>query len=163
MILKSIKLNNIRSYLNQKIDFPTGSLLLSGDIGFMDEHGFVEIRDRKKSLVKVSGHSVFPKEVEELMGNHEMIDEVAVAGLPDPMTGESVKAWVTLKEGFKADRDITADQLKQWCLENMAKWKTPKYIEFVKTLPVSMTGKVQRRALQEKDLDRLEKGRDIKG
>ena len=137
--------------------------LLTGDIGFMDEHGFVEIRDRKKSLVKVSGHSVFPKEVEELMGNHEMIDEVAVAGLPDEMTGESVKAWVTLKEGFKADRDITADQLKQWCLENMAKWKTPKYIEFVKTLPVSMTGKVQRRALQEKDLDRLEKGRDIKG
>jgi long-chain acyl-CoA synthetase len=137
--------------------------LLSGDIGFMDEHGFVEIRDRKKSLIKVSGHSVFPKEVEELMGHHEMVDEVAVAGLPDETTGESVKAWVTLKEGYKADRDITADQLKEWCLENMAKWKSPKYIEFVRSLPVSMTGKVQRRALQEKDLDRIEKGRNIKG
>jgi len=137
--------------------------LLTGDIGFMDEHGFVEIRDRKKSLIKVSGHSVFPKEVEELMGHHEMVDEVAVAGLPDEMTGESVKAWVTLKEGFKADRDITAEQLKEWCLENMAKWKSPKYIEFVRSLPVSMTGKVQRRALQEKDLERIEKGRDIKG
>jgi len=57
--------------------------LLTGDIGFMDEHGFCEIRDRKKSLIKVSGHSVFPKEVEDLMGHHEMIDEVAVAGLPD--------------------------------------------------------------------------------
>ncbi|MHA1845133.1 MAG: AMP-binding protein [Promethearchaeota archaeon] len=137
--------------------------LLTGDIGFMDEHGFIEIRDRKKSLIKVSGHSVFPKEVEELMGHHEMVDEVAVAGLPDEMTGEAVKAWVTLKKGYKAGKDITAEQLKEWCLNNMAKWKTPKYIEFVRKLPVSMTGKVQRRELQEKDLEKLKKGKQIKG
>ncbi|MFX1316692.1 MAG: AMP-binding protein [Promethearchaeota archaeon] len=137
--------------------------LLTGDIGFMDEHGFVEIRDRKKSLIKVSGHSVFPKEVEELMGDHEMMDEVAVAGLPDEMTGEAVKAWVTLKKGYKEGRDITGDQLKEWCLNNMAKWKSPKYIEFVRKMPVSMTGKVQRRELQEKDLDKLESGKSIKG
>ncbi|MFX1303964.1 MAG: AMP-binding protein [Promethearchaeota archaeon] len=137
--------------------------LLTGDIGFMDEHGFVEIRDRKKSLIKVSGHSVFPKEVEQLMGNHEMVDEVAVAGLPDEMTGEAVKAWVILKKGFKADRDITSDQLKEWCLNNMAKWKSPKYIEFARKLPVSMTGKVQRRELQEKDLAKLKDGKPIKG
>ena len=137
--------------------------LLSGDIGFMDEHGFVEIRDRKKSLIKVSGHSVFPKEVEDLMGHHEMVDEVAVAGLPDEKSGESVKAWVTLKKGFKADKDITSDQLKEWCLENMAKWKAPRLIEFVRKMPVSMTGKVQRRQLQEKDKDKMEKGKAIKG
>ncbi|TKJ22069.1 MAG: hypothetical protein CEE43_07585 [Promethearchaeota archaeon Loki_b32] len=137
--------------------------LLTGDIGFMDEHGWVEIRDRKKSLIKVSGHSVFPKEVEELMGHHEKIDEVAVAGLPDEMTGEAVKAWVTLKKGFKADRDITSEQLKEWARENMAKWKSPKYIEFVRKMPVSMTGKVQRRELQEKDFTKLEQGKSIKG
>jgi long-chain acyl-CoA synthetase len=137
--------------------------LLTGDIGFMDEHGWVEIRDRKKSLIKVSGHSVFPKEVEELMGNHEMIDEVAVAGIPDEHTGEAVKAWVTLKKGFKADRDITNDSLKEWCMQNMAKWKSPKYIEFIRNMPVSMTGKVQRRELQEKDFEKLEKGKEIKG
>jgi len=137
--------------------------LLTGDIGFMDEHGFCEIRDRKKSLIKVSGHSVFPKEVEELMGNHPMVDEVAIAGLPDEHRGEVAKAWVTLKEGYKDGKDITSEQLKEWCYENMAKWKTPMYIEFVKSLPVSMTGKVQRRALQEKDLSRIEKGRNIKG
>jgi len=137
--------------------------LLSGDIGFMDEHGFCEIRDRKKSLIKVSGHSVFPKEVEELMGNHEAIDEVAVAGLPDEKTGEKVKAWVTLKKGFKVGKNIEVDDIKAWCLENMAKWKSPVLIEVVRSLPVSMTGKVQRRELQEKDLDRLEKGREIKG
>ena len=137
--------------------------LLTGDIGFMDEHGYCEIRDRKKSLIKVSGHSVFPKEVEELMGHHEMISEVAVAGLPDEMMGEAVKAWVVLKKEFKPKKDITSDQLKQWCLENMAKWKSPKYVEFVKKMPVSMTGKVQRRTLQEKDIEKLEKGREIKG
>ena len=137
--------------------------LLTGDIGFMDEHGWIEIRDRKKSLIKVSGHSVFPKEVEELLGHHEMVDEVAVAGLPDEMTGELVKAWVTLKKGYKADRDITSEQLKEWCLNNMAKWKSPKYIEFVRKMPVSMTGKVQRRELQEKDVDKLESGKTIKG
>ncbi len=137
--------------------------LLTGDIGFMDEHGFCEIRDRKKSLIKVSGHSVFPKEVEELMGHHPMVDESAVAGLPDVVTGESVKAWVTLKKGFKDGKDIDAETLKKWCQENMAKWKSPKYIEFVRKLPVSMTGKVQRLALQNKDLDKLDKGKSIKG
>ena len=137
--------------------------LLTGDIGFMDEDGFVEIRDRKKSLIKVSGHSVFPKEVEELMGEHEMIDEVAVASIPDEKSGEAVKAWVTLKKGFKAPKDIDSDILKKWCVENMAKWKSPRYIEFVRKLPVSMTGKVQRRELQEKDLDKLKKGKEIKG
>ena len=137
--------------------------LLTGDIGFMDEHGWVEIRDRKKSLIKVSGHSVFPKEVEELLGIHEMVDEVAVAGIPDEMTGEAVKAWVTLKKGIKADRDITSEQLKEWARENMAKWKSPKYIEFVRKMPVSATGKVQRRELQEKDLSKIEEGKTIKG
>ncbi|TFG19759.1 MAG: hypothetical protein EU529_15885 [Promethearchaeota archaeon] len=137
--------------------------LLTGDIGFMDEEGYCEIRDRKKSLIKVSGHSVYPKEVEELMGNHEMVDEAAVAGIPDEMTGEAVKAWVTLKKEYKADKDIDAETLKKWCQENMAKWKSPSYIEFVKRLPINLVGKVQRRVLQEKDLEKLEKGKKIKG
>ncbi|MFX1287360.1 MAG: AMP-binding protein [Promethearchaeota archaeon] len=137
--------------------------LLTGDIGFMDEHGWVEIRDRKKSLIKVSGHSVFPKEVEELMGNHPVIDEVAVAGLPDDQTGEKVKAWITLKQGYKVGKNIEIEDIKKWCLENMAKWKSPQLIEVVRSLPVSMTGKVQRRELQEKDLEKLEKGKEIKG
>ncbi len=137
--------------------------LLTGDIGFMDEHGFCEIRDRKKSLIKVSGHSVFPKEVEELMAHFDMIDEVAVAGIPDESSGEAVKAWVTLKKGLKAGKDIDSETLKEWCRNNMAKWKSPKYIEFVRKMPVSMTGKVQRRELQEKDFAKLEKGKEIKG
>jgi long-chain acyl-CoA synthetase len=111
----------------------------------------------------VSGHSVFPKEVEDYLGQHPAIDEAAVAGLPDENTGEKVKAWITLKPGLKIDRDITIDEIKQWCLENMAKWKSPVLIEVVRNLPVSMTGKVQRRELQEKDISKLESGKSIKG
>ncbi|MCJ7650664.1 MAG: long-chain fatty acid--CoA ligase, partial [Candidatus Lokiarchaeota archaeon] len=81
----------------------------------------------------------------------------------DESTGEAVKAWVTLKKGFKADKDIDSETLKKWCIENMTKWKSPRYIEFVRKLPVSMTGKVQRRELQEKDFDKLKKGKEIKG
>jgi len=137
--------------------------LLTGDIGFMDEHGFCEIRDRKKSLIKVSGHSVFPKEVEDLMGHHPMIDEVAVAGLPDETTGEKVKAWITLKKGYKVGKNVEIEDIKKWCMENMAKWKSPRLIEVVRKLPVSMTGKVQRRQLQEKDITKMESGKEIKG
>ena len=137
--------------------------LLTGDIGFMDEHGFAEIRDRKKSLIKVSGHSVFPKEVEDLMGHHPMIDEVAVAGLPDESSGEKVKAWITLKKGYKVGKNVEIEDIKKWCMENMAKWKSPRLIEVVRKLPVSMTGKVQRRQLQEKDIGKMESGKEIKG
>jgi long-chain acyl-CoA synthetase len=137
--------------------------LLTGDIGFMDEHGFCEIRDRKKSLIKVSGHSVYPKEVEELMGNHPAIDQVAVAGLPDESSGEKVKAWIVLKKGYKVGKNIEIDDIKKWCMENMAKWKSPRLIEVARKLPVSITGKVQRRQLQEKDIAKMESGKQIKG
>jgi acyl-CoA synthetase (AMP-forming)/AMP-acid ligase II len=137
--------------------------LLTGDIGFMDEHGFCEIRDRKKSLIKVSGHSVYPKEVEDLMGHHPAIDQVAVAGLPDESSGEKVKAWVVLKKGFKVGKNIEIEDIKKWCLENMAKWKSPRLIEVARKLPVSITGKVQRRTLQEKDISKMESGKEIKG
>ena len=137
--------------------------LLTGDIGFMDEHGFLEIRDRKKSLIKVAGHSVFPKEVEQLMGHHPMVNSVAVAGIPDVKRGEAVKAWVTIKSEYKEGTDITSEQLKKWCEEKMARWKCPHYIEFIAELPVSTTGKVLRRQLQEEDIAKMKEGNLIKG
>jgi long-chain acyl-CoA synthetase len=137
--------------------------LLTGDIGFLDEHGFLELRDRKKSLIKVAGHSVFPKEVEQIMGNHPMIDEVAVAGLPDKKRGEAVKAWVSIKPEYKEGTDITVESLNKWCVENLTRWKCPTYIEFIKELPMTTTGKVLKRELQEKDMDTLKKGKEIKG
>jgi long-chain acyl-CoA synthetase len=123
--------------------------LLTGDIGFMDEHGRIQIRDRKKQLIKMSGHSVFPKEVESLIGEHPKVLEVAVAGLPDPKTGEAVKAWVALRPEAKGS--ITPDELLAWSKENMTKWKSPKYIEIIDEVPKSNIGKIMRRTLQEAD------------
>jgi long-chain acyl-CoA synthetase len=106
---------------------------------------------------------VYPKEVEELMGNHPAIDQVAVAGLPDESSGEKVKAWIVLKKGYKVGKNIEIDDIKKWCMENMAKWKSPRLIEVARKLPVSITGKVQRRQLQEKDIAKMESGKEIKG
>ena len=129
--------------------------LLTGDIGFMDKYGRIAIRDRKKQLIKMAGHSVFPKEVESLIGGHDKVLECAVAGLPDAKTGEAVKAWVTLRP--EAVGTITADDLKAWAVENMTKWKTPKYLEIVDEIPKSIVGKIMRRTLQEADPIYVEK------
>ena len=123
--------------------------LLTGDIGFMDENGRIAIRDRKKQLIKMAGHSVFPKEVESLLGSHEKVLEAAVAGIPDEKTGEAVKAWVALKP--EAIGTITADEIKDWALENMTRWKCPKYLDIIDELPKTNVGKVMRRTLQEAD------------
>jgi long-chain acyl-CoA synthetase len=123
--------------------------LLTGDIGYMDEHGRIKIRDRKKQLIKMAGHSVFPKEVENLIGTHPKVLEVAVAGLPDAKTGEAVKAWVVLKPEDKGT--ITAEELRAWSLENITRWKAPKYVELIEEIPKSMVGKAMRRTLQEAD------------
>jgi len=123
--------------------------LLTGDIGYMDEHGRIKIRDRKKQLIKMAGHSVFPAEVETLIGNHPKVLEVAVAGLPDKKTGEAVKAWVSLKPEHIGK--ITEEELHAWCLENITHWKAPKYLEIIDQIPKNIIGKVQRRFLQEND------------
>ena len=120
---------------------------LTGDIGYMDEKGQITIRDRKKQMIKYKGYSVFPKEVEDLVGSHPDVIEVAVAGLPDPETGEMVKAWVQLKEGSK----INEDALISWCKDNITHYKCPKRIEIIEEIPKSMVGKVQRRQLQIND------------
>ncbi|MFX1320232.1 MAG: AMP-binding protein [Promethearchaeota archaeon] len=125
--------------------------LLTGDIGFMNEDGTVALRDRKKQLIKVAGHSVFPAEVETMLMSNEAVSEAAVAGLPDPAgkVGEITKAWVTLKPGYKGK--ITEEQLIAWTEKNMTKWKCPAIIEFIDEVPKDMIGKVQRRILQEAD------------
>jgi len=125
--------------------------LRTGDIGFMNEDGTVALRDRKKQLIKVAGHSVFPKEVESMLMKHEAVSEAAVAGLPDPKgkVGEIAKAWVELKPEYKGK--ITEEELMAWTKENMTHWKCPAEIEFIDEVPKNILGKVQRRTLQEAD------------
>ncbi|MBY9015258.1 MAG: AMP-binding protein [Candidatus Lokiarchaeota archaeon] len=122
---------------------------LTGDIGYMDEHGQMVIRDRKKQMIKYKGYSVFPKEVEDLLGSHPDVMEVAVAGLPDVETGEIVKAWVQLQDDSVGK--ISSEELITWSKENITHYKCPKQIEIIDEIPKSMVGKVQRRQLQIED------------
>ncbi|MHA1240015.1 MAG: AMP-binding enzyme [Promethearchaeota archaeon] len=124
---------------------------LTVDIGFMDEDGTIEIRDRKKQLIKVAGHSVFPKEVESMLMKHEAVSETAVSGLPDPAgkVSEITKAWVELKPEYIGK--ITEEELLAWTKENLTKWKCPAQIEFITEVPKNILGKVQCRILQIND------------
>jgi long-chain acyl-CoA synthetase len=117
----------------------------------MNEDGTVALRDRKKQLIKVAGHSVFPAEVETMLMSNEAVSEAAVAGLPDPKgkVGEITKAWVALKPEYVGK--ITEEELIAWTEKNMTKWKCPAIIEFIDEVPKNILGKVQRRILQEAD------------
>lgn len=123
--------------------------LYTGDIARMDEKGFFYIVDRKKELIKPGGYQVWPREVEEVIAANPKVLEVGVAGVPDPYRGETVKAWVVLKEGETA----TEDEIKDWCKDRLAKFKVPTHVEFRSELPKTMVGKILRRELvrQEKE------------
>ncbi|MHA1688075.1 MAG: AMP-binding protein, partial [Promethearchaeota archaeon] len=121
--------------------------LLTGDIGFMNPDGTVEIRDRKKQLIKYKGYSIYPKEVEELLMKHPEISEAAVAGIPHDEFGEAVKAWVQLTP----DSTLTPEKIKKWAEENITHYKRPYYVEILDEIPKNMIGKVQRRILQIND------------
>jgi len=134
--------------------------LRTGDIGYMDEEGWIYIRDRKKQLIKYKGYSIFPKEVEELVGQHPAVSEVAAAGIPDPDTGEIIKVWVVLRPEYKGK--LTEEELTNWAKENMTHYKVPRIIQFRDDLPKSMVGKVLRRELQEADPLYLERKKMMK-
>ena len=117
--------------------------LFTGDIGYLDDDGYLFIVDRKKDVIKPSGFQVWPREVEEVMATHPAVAEVGVAGVPDAYQGEAAKAWIVLKEGHEA----TEGELREFCRTRLAAYKVPKSIEFRDTLPKSMVGKVLRREL----------------
>jgi long-chain acyl-CoA synthetase len=117
--------------------------LFTGDLGYLDEDGYLFIVDRKKDLIKPGGKQVWPREVEEVIATHPAVEEVGVAGVPDERMGEVVKAWVVLKAG----QQITAGDLRAYCKQNLAPYKVPRQIEFRENLPKSGVGKVLRREL----------------
>jgi long-chain acyl-CoA synthetase len=117
--------------------------LHTGDIGYMDEDGYVFLTDRKKDLIKTSGFQVWPREVEEVLAAHPAVAEVGVAGVPDASRGEAVKAWVVLRAGGQA----TEDELRRHCREKLAPYKVPGTIEFRTELPKTLVGKILRREL----------------
>jgi long-chain acyl-CoA synthetase len=130
-----------------RIDEAGERLLYTGDLGYLDEDGYLFIVDRKKDMIKTSGYQVWPREIEEVISSHPAVHEVGVAGLPDKMRGEKAKAWIVLNEGAT----LTESEIKSWCRERLAPYKVPAKYEFVKTLPKTQVGKVLRRALRDSD------------
>lgn len=125
--------------------------LHTGDIARMDEDGYFYIVDRKKDLIIASGYNVVPREVEEVLFMHPKVMEAAVVGVPDPKRGETVKAFVVLKEGQTA----TAEEIREFCKEHLAPYKVPTLVEFRKELPKTQVGKVLRRMLVEEEKAKL--------
>lgn len=118
--------------------------LRTGDMVKMDEQGFVYLVDRKKDMVLVSGFNVYPNEVEDVIAMMPEVAEVGVVGVPDPHSGEVVKAVIV-----KKDPDLTAQQVKTYCKEQLTAYKVPKKIEFRDELPKTNVGKILRRKLRE--------------
>ena len=120
---------------------------LTGDIGRVDEEGYFSIEERKKDMLKVSGFSVFPAEVEAIMYRHPAVAEVAVVGVADPYRGEDPLAFVVLKPDAKGN--VSEDQIVDWCRTNMSVYKAPRQVRFIDALPKTATGKVLKRVLRE--------------
>jgi long-chain acyl-CoA synthetase len=125
--------------------------LYTGDIAKMDEDGYFYIVDRKKDLIIASGYNIVPREVEEVLFEYPKVLEAVVAGVPDPKRGETVKAYIVLKEGETA----TVEEIRAYCKENLAPYKVPYLVEFRSELPKSMVGKFLRRVLVEEEKQKL--------
>jgi long-chain acyl-CoA synthetase len=121
-----------------------GGWLRTGDVGYWDEDGFVFVVDRTTDLIIRGGFNVYPRDVEEVLHAHTAVLEAAVVGVPDPTMGEEIKAFVVLKPGVSA----TEDEILSHCRERLAKYKTPRSVTFLDTLPKSGVGKVLRRDLR---------------
>jgi fatty-acyl-CoA synthase len=137
-----------------------GGWLHTGDLGRMDEEGYVYIVDRKKDMIVSGGENIYPREIEELLYHHPKIQDGAVIGIPDPMWGESVKAFVVLKNGEM----MQEEEVIEYCKSHLASYKKPKTVEFMESLPRNPSGKVLKTLLREQGRDRKgSTGGDLKG
>ena len=120
---------------------------LTGDLGYMDEDGYFYVVDRKKDMIIAGGYNIYPREVEEILYEHEAVQECVVAGIPDPYRGETVKAYIVLREG----KTVTEEELNTFCRQNLAAYKVPRKYEFRAELPKTAVGKILRRTLVEEE------------
>jgi acyl-CoA synthetase (AMP-forming)/AMP-acid ligase II len=127
-------------------DVMGGGWLHTGDMGYYDENGYLYLVDRKKDLIVTGGENVYPREVEEVLYRHPAVAEAAVIGVPDDLWIERVHVVVVLKEGQQA----TGDEITQFCKQHLARYKAPKSVEFVESLPKNPQGKILKRELRKK-------------
>ena len=120
--------------------------LNTGDMGNIDEKGYIFIVDRKKDMIISGGENIYPREIEEILYTHPSIIEAAIIGIPDDQWGEAVKAFVVVKEG----ENVSEQEIIDFCTEKLASYKKPKSVEFLEILPRNPAGKVLKKELKEK-------------
>lgn len=125
--------------------------LMTGDLGYMDEDGHFFVVDRKKDMIIAGGFNIYPREIEEILYENEAIQECVVAGIPDPYRGETVKAYIVLKEG----KTLTEKELDTFCREHLAAFKVPRIYEFRTELPKTAVGKILRRSLIDEEKEKM--------
>ncbi len=130
--------------------------LLTGDLGYMDENGYFYVVDRKKDMIIAGGFNIYPREIEEVLYEHEDVVEAVAAGVPDPYRGETVKAFIVLKEGST----VTEEELDRFTRKHLAPYKVPKVYEFRKELPKTAVGKILRRILIDEEKNRIEQEKE---
>ncbi len=127
--------------------------LHSGDLGTMDQDGYVRITGRLKDMIIRGGENIYPREVEDFLFTHPKVAEVAVFGVPDEFYGEEVMAWIKLHAGVAS----TEEEIREFCKGNIAHFKVPKYVWFVEEFPMTVTGKLQKFRMREMAMEKLGK------
>ena len=127
--------------------------LHSGDLGVMDEDGYVSVVGRLKDMIIRGGENIYPREIEEFLFTHEKIQDAKVVGVPDKKFGEEVCAWIQLKEG----EVLSEDEIRAFCKKNIAYFKVPRYIRLVDGFPMTVTGKIQKFKMRETMIEELQK------
>ena len=140
--------NVMKGYYNKPVateEAVVDGWLHTGDLGREDDEGYFFVVDRKKDMILRGGENIYPREIEEVLYGHPAVQEACVVGIPDEIRGEEVKAFLALKEGTEA----TEEDVAEYCKERLAKYKLPRIIEFLPTLPKGPTGKILKRELRD--------------
>jgi fatty-acyl-CoA synthase len=141
--------NNPQATAAALVKIGGSTFLRTGDLGRVDADGFFYIADRLKRMINAAGYKVWPAELEATLHKHPDVKEVAVVSVPDERRGETVKAYIVLRESARGNTG--GEDIIAWCREHMAAYKVPRLVEFSDALPRSATGKIQWRALQERE------------
>ena len=129
---------------------PDGPRLHTGDVGTMDADGYTFIVDRIKDMIAAGGFKIYPRHVEEAIYQHAAVEECIVAGVPDEYRGQTVKAWIKLREG----KALTRDELDAFLKDKLSPIEMPKYVEFRDSLPKTLIGKLSRKMILEEEAKR---------
>ncbi len=123
----------------------------TGDLATMDEEGYINIVGRIKDMIIRGGENVYPREIEEFLYTHPKIRDVQVIGVPDAKYGEEIVAWVQLQPGESA----TAEEIRAFCQGQIAHYKIPRYVKFVDSFPMTVTGKIQKFVMRQQSIEEL--------